>query len=74
MIGSVSSRQKPYFFLSMSSGICELDDMPDGGRDHVLIVLVVVALFRNLAERAGEVAGHAGLLGDDERFGHFGVD
>ena len=61
---------EPVFFLVDVLRHQQLDDMPDGGRDHVLVVLEMVALFRHLTESTGEVAGHAGLLGDDERFGH----
>ncbi len=31
----------------------------------------ILLLLRNLAEGAGDVPGDAGLLGNDERFGHF---
>ena len=48
-------------------------DVTDGGRNDVLVVLVGVAFFRHLAQGAGEVRGHAGFLGDDERFRHFVV-
>jgi hypothetical protein len=49
----------------------QFDDMADRGGDDVLVVLEVLPFFRNLAERARKVGGDTGLLGDDERFGHF---
>jgi hypothetical protein len=30
----------------------------------------MVPFFRDLSQGAGKVRGHAGFLGDDERFGH----
>ena len=48
----------------------ELDEMTDRGRDDVVLVLEVVLDFFEATERASEIVRDAGLLGDDERFGH----
>src|SRR6266571_2357649 len=47
--------------------------MPYGRRDHVLIVLEEIFLALELAKRACEIACDAGLLRNDERFGHLKV-
>ncbi len=73
MIGSVSRRQKPYFFLVDVLRHFQLDDVADCRRDDVLVVLEVVAFLGDLAEGAGKVLRDAGLLGDDEGFGHEGM-
>jgi hypothetical protein len=44
----------------------EAHQMADGGRDDVFVVLVVVGFLRDFAERAGQVGGDRGLLGNDE--------
>ena len=41
-------------------------DMADRRGDDVFVVLEVVAFLRDFAERAREVRGDAGFLGDDE--------
>ncbi len=46
----------------------ELDEVADGRRDHILVVLEVIVLLGQLAERASEIDRDGGLFGDDERF------
>ena len=58
---------EPVLLLVDVLGHLELDEVAHRGRDDVLVVLKVVAVLGDLAERAGEIGGHAGLLGDDKR-------
>ena len=51
----------------------ELDDMADGGGDDILVVLEVVAVLGDFAERARDVRGDARFFGNDEGFGHEGM-
>ena len=47
----------------------ELEQMADGRRDDVVVVLEVIAVLFH-PERLGEIGGDAGFFGDDESFGH----
>ena len=44
--------------------------MPNGGRQHEAVALVIVVLLLETAERLGDVAGDRRFLGDDQRFAH----
>jgi hypothetical protein len=48
----------------------QLEQMADRERDHVVVALPEPIVFLEAAERGGDVASDARLLGDDERFGH----
>ena len=48
----------------------QLEQMPDGGRDDVLVVLEIVLEFLKLSERLADVAGDRRFLCDDESLAH----
>ena len=53
-------------------GLGELDEVADRPRDDVLVGLeVALVLGEGAGEHAREVTPHGGLLGDDERLGHW---
>ncbi len=70
MIGRFAKLHLPALHIQLTRQ-AELDQMTDRGRDDVILVLEVVVHFLEATERASEVVRNAGLLGDDERFGHF---
>ena len=55
------------------AGQAEFDQMADGRGDDILVVLKDIVLLGNFSEGAGQVGRDAGLFGNDESFGHFGL-
>ena len=48
----------------------DLEQMPDRRREHVAVALEVVLVPREASQRARDVGGDGGFLGDDQRFRH----
>ena len=51
-------------------GQAQLEQMPDGGREHKLVALEVIVLLDESAEGLGDVRGHRGLFRDNQCFSH----
>jgi hypothetical protein len=48
----------------------QLEQMADGRRQHVVVALEIFALLGEAAQRARDVLGDGGLLGNDQLFAH----
>src|SRR5437762_13199147 len=48
----------------------ELEQMPDGGRENVLVTLVIVVVAREAAQRTRDIGGDGGLFSDDQALRH----
>ena len=68
-------RERPLAALHLLLlGHADLEQVADGRRDHVFVALEVIVVAREAAQRARDVGGDGGLLGDDQGFRHGGPE
>ena len=70
-IGRTSSVHALYLG-STSSGVEELEEMPDGEGDDVVVVFEIALVLFESPEDLADIGRDAGLFGDDERLAQRG--